>query len=131
RHRGLVDPAAQGPVVQLRKQRLGGGVRKADEPATLLAALTRCLGGRADLLAREARQLLALLDPDATVARGLQHVLSKAGAQRREALVELAQLRLLRLGQPCAGPHEADVVALEQLALLARQRQPGGAALQP
>ncbi len=128
--RGLVQALAQGAVVQLRQQRLAGGVEQGDAVFARHAFLFGALGQHGDLFVAQAGQLGAVGDDHRRVVHFRQHVLAELGGQRRHFGVDCLDPCLLRVAQVGAGAHEIGVVALDQAHALLVQTQVGALFIQ-
>ena len=114
RHRILVDAPAQGAVVELGFRRLAGGVEQGDH---VLAGKRPRLGGfrgGGDLFVAEALEAVAAVDHDRGIVHFGQHVLAELGSELGHLGIDLADARLLRVGQRGAGAHEILVTLFQQ-----------------
>ena len=110
----LVDAFAQCAIPELRQRRLAGRVEQRNDPFAFELARLRGFGSDRDLLVRPAFELGAVVDHDRARVDAIEHGLPELGRQRRELLVHLAQLLLVRIGELRAGAHERGLVALQQ-----------------
>ncbi len=126
---GLVEFAAQVPVVGIGHHRVVGGELQGEEP-TCLAPLLGGLAGQVEGRGRQAGQQGLVGDPLLPGVGGVEQVLLEAGGELGEVAGDLAKARLLLRGQVHAGEAEVAQGVLQQLALGLRQsfrllRHPG------
>ncbi len=105
-------------------------VLQRDDPLPAQVASRRGPLRRADLLRGEAIELGRAVDDHGAVLAGFQYVLFELGHQRGNLLVELAQMRLVRLRECGSSAHKHDVIALEELQRLGIELQTRTASVQ-
>ncbi len=122
RRPGLVGGAAQVAAGRERQKRLDRGARQGDHVFAGETALDRRSGSGG---AGEFRQPgeVGFVEHEAPVVLVVQDILAEQRVQRREPLGDRRHARLLLRTEQRPGPHEAQMIAFEQTALVRRQSE--------
>ena len=112
--RGPHDALAEAAVLERRQGRLPARVQQRDDVAAFQVARLRRRDGGRDLALGEPRQLVARLDHHGRGVHLVEHVLGEPARQRRQPGVDGLHALLLGVGEPRPGPHEVDVVLLDE-----------------